>query len=233
MYFQDSVLSDDYLFGKVLAAEKDAERRLRVYLEPVEMVPDGTDVTVTDAFDAASIRWAEEPAYDYDKNYFQGDNFGYLVTRQKPIISVSSFVIAFPTQRQPLFSVPDDWVRLDKKYGHIRLVPYAAGALSSLHLNSFALSALSAGRNLPHVIRVRYLAGLKDAINDYPDLVDTIKRMAVLRIINDSFMPSSGSISADGLSQSLSFDGDKYEAAIEKTLDTLRDSIHGIRMTFL
>jgi hypothetical protein len=59
----------------------------------------------------------------------------------------------------------------------------------------------------------------------------------VLKVIDDGFLPQSGSISADGLSQSLSVDMDKYHDAIGRTLNGgkgsnggLMTAIHGIRV---
>jgi hypothetical protein len=57
--------------------------------------------------------------------------------------------------------------------------------------------------------------------------------MTVLSIMSDAFTEQSGSISADGLSQSFSADLDKFKGSIDGELDTLRQSIHGIRMAVL
>jgi hypothetical protein len=95
------------------------------------------------------------------------------------------------------------------------------------------LSMLSGGRNIPQMMHIRYTAGLKDVFTDYPDLVDLIYKMAALRMVEDAFLPQSGSISADGLSQTLSIDVDKYEATIEGKLDTLLQSLHGARMMIM
>jgi hypothetical protein len=59
----------------------------------------------------------------------------------------------------------------------------------------------------------------------------------VLKVIEDGFLPSSGSISADGLSQSLSMDMEKYRDMISTTLfgpkgsnGGLLTAIHGIKL---
>ena len=56
-------------------------------------------------------------------------------------------------------------------------------------------------------------------------------------IITDAFLPQSGSISADGLSQSLSVDVAKYYESIDLAIDGpkgghggLMSAIHGIRL---
>ena len=58
----------------------------------------------------------------------------------------------------------------------------------------------------------------------------------MLKIVADAFLPQSGSISADGLSQSLSVDMSKYSEFIDEALNGphgsnggLMTKIHGIR----
>ena len=65
-------------------------------------------------------------------------------------------------------------------------------------------------------------------------------KKAVLKILEDSFLPQSGSISADGLSQSLSVDMEKYHDMIDRTLNGgkgsnggLMTAIHGVRIGVL
>lgn len=220
-------LYPNYVWAKLLAAEADAERQLRVFFGPVEMLPEGTTQAEIDALPAGT-RWLAEPAYDWGPSDFQGDRWGYLVTRQRPIIAVAWMRFAYPIPVNTIFEVPGDWIHVDHKYGHIRLVP--TGTPFGAPLSAYVMSVVGGGRNIPHMLRVRYTAGLKDALADYPDLVDLLKKMAVLRILGDRFLPQSGSISADGLSQSLSIDYQKYQDAVEHQIDTLRQAIHGVRM---
>ncbi|WP_163333495.1 hypothetical protein, partial [Klebsiella aerogenes] len=65
-------------------------------------------------------------------------------------------------------------------------------------------------------------------------------KTASLKIIEDAFLPSSGSISADGLSQSISFEAEQHADAIQRVLHGpkgsnggLMTAIHGIRLGFL
>lgn len=220
--------SDDYLWGKLRAAEADAERHLRVYLTPTEIVPMGTPQSELDALEAAGARVVEEPGYDYDPDLFRGNSWGLIELRQKPIIKVHSIVFNYPEITSRIWTVPNDWIRPDKKYGRINLVP--TNAVMTVPLQSYVLSALGGGRSVPLMMQVRYTAGLANVERDYPDLLDLVKKMAVLAVVDDKLMPQSGSVSADGLSQSISFDADKYRDAIDKKLDTLRQAIHGIRL---
>lgn len=226
-YAPGATFSDDYLWDKLRAAEADAERRLRVFFSPVEIIPQGSDED-TDALDAANVRWIEEPGYDFDPDLFKGETWGLIETRQHPIIRIDAIQFAWPAPGMgSAFTVPQSWIRIDKKYGRINLVP--TQNLLTLPLNTFILSALSGGRSVPLMMQIRYAAGLTNAARDYPDLTDLVQKMAVLNLLADLFLPQSGSISADGLSQSLSLDLDKYRQGIEDRLETLRQAIHGVR----
>lgn len=221
--------SDELLWGKLLAAEKDAERRLRVYFQPTEIFPH----TPTEAEIAAleGRPWDEEPGYDYEPEFFMGESWGYIATRHKPILEVKRIHFAYPSPAEKVYTIPDSWIRVDKRYGHIRLVP-AAQAFSA-PLSAYIMQALGGGRTIPFMIHVRYVTGLRNVNTEWPDLVDLVMKMATLRTIIGTFPAQSGSISADGLSGSLSIDLDKWEGVIDKHLDELRDRIHGVRMIVL
>jgi hypothetical protein len=228
-YLSGVQFEDDYLFDKIKAAEGFAQRYIRCYLAPTVIIPDDAPASEVLALEHAGTRFAQESAYDYDPEFFLGEKWGYIVSKQKPIISVQSIKFAYPSPSSQVFEIPSEWIRLDKKYGHIRLVP-AAMAFSA-PLSAFIMQALGGGRTVPFMIQLRYTAGLTDAKSQYPELVAAVKRLAVVNILKDSFTPQSGSISADGLSQSVSMDIDKYQDSANAVLDTVRDAIHGIRFS--
>lgn len=229
-YFPSETLSDDYIYNKVLAAEADAERRLRTFFEPVEVLPEGTEQSVIDTLVAANTRYVQEPAYDWDPDFFRGNRWGFIETRRRPIISVDSIRFVYPSTDASLYAFPFEWIHADKKYGVINIVPQGDG---NLPLNAWILQVYGGGRIVPHMIRVRYSAGLKDANADYPDLIDLIKKMAAIRIIEDKYLPQSSTLSADGLSETFSLDIEKFKDSTDKAIEVLRQSIHGIRMAFL
>jgi hypothetical protein len=137
----------------------------------------------------------------------------------------------YPSTDQSLYEFPIQWIRMDKKYGHVRIVP--TGNATSLPLNAWLLSVYGGGRMVPHMLRIRYTSGLKDARADYPDLIDLIYQTAAVGILEDVQVPSSTSISADGLSQSNSVDVMKLREGVDKKMDDLRRAIHGVSMAFL
>ncbi|MBI1207445.1 MAG: hypothetical protein GC191_09190 [Azospirillum sp.] len=226
-YAPGADLNDDYLWSKLSAAEASVGHRLRVFLTPREIVPAGTDQATVDALVAAGETVVEEPGYDYAPSMFQGEAWGLIETRHRPIIAIRAITFAYPSATSPLLTIPPEWIRADKKFGRINLVPVQS--IGAMQMSSFVLSAIGSGRSVPLMVQVRYRAGLADAKNDYPDLVDLIMRTAALSFIDDELLPQSGSVSADGLSQSISWDGDKMRDALDAKIDKLSQSINGIR----
>lgn len=229
-YFKASALSDDYIYGKVLAAESEAARRLRVLLEPTTVFagePSAEEIAAV-----GTNPWIEESGYDYEPELWNTEDWGYLVLRNKLVSSVASVEFVYPSPVAGVFRMPDNWIRLDKKAGHIRFVP-AGSNMSVGSFGSMILTMMAGGRHVPQMLKIRYVAGMANAARDYPDLLGTIKKMAVFGIFKDAFVAPSGSISADGLSRSFSQDLDKHSAQIDSELDHLRDSIHGVRCMVL
>lgn len=222
--------SDSYVWAKLMAAEKDAERRLRVFFEPVIVFayePSDAEITAL-----AGARYVEESAYDYEPGVWGTEDWGYTVLRKVPVVAVDSVVFSYPAPTQAVFTMPKEWLRVDKKAGHVRFVP-AGSTLSIGAMSATILSAMSGGRTIPQMVQVKYRAGLRNARDEYPDLVDLVQKMALLRIVQDAYLPQSGSISADGLSQSMSVQMDAYHDGVDSAIDTLLQSLHGIRMCVL
>lgn len=225
-------VSDQYLWEKVRAAEAEISHTLRVPLVPTRYFP--IQPTADELAGLGDMAWEIDPGYDYDPGMFQGDKWGYLVTRHRPIITVDYMRFCYPTQDQGFFDVPRAWLRIDSRPGHIRMIPASAGIL--VGSAGFALSTLINRRNVPDMVQISYTAGLRNAAADYPELLDVIKKKAVMKIVADAFLPQSGSISADGLSQSVSVDMSKYGDNIEEIINGPKGSngglmaaIHGVR----
>jgi len=234
-FFPSVRLTDDFLWEKLLTAEAQiaGDAGLRVPLVPTRFFPDTPTDTEISALNG--LPWAIDPGYEYEPDFFRADRFAFIVTRQKPIVDVLRVRFVYPTGVESSYEFPRPWIQFDRKYGHIRIVP--TSATINAPIGAYALQALGAGRAIPFAIKVDYIAGLEDARKTYPQLVDVIKRMAVLKVIEDGFVAASGSISADGLSQSMSVDMQRYRDTIEMVLNGPKGSngglmaaIHGIRM---
>lgn len=227
-------LTDDYIWSKVLAGEASIEHMLRVPLVPTQFFPAEPTPDQIAAL-PANMPWRIDPPYDSDPSAFEGDKWGFIKTNNRPIQSVQLMRYVYPSPVDGLFDIPGDWLRIDPKYGEIRVVP--TSLTIAFPLAAFMISAASSGRTVPQMIQLTYVAGIANAWKEYPDLIDVIKKKAILLIIQDAFLPQSGSISADGLSQSLSVDLLKYNDIIETIINGpkgqnggLMAQIHGVRL---
>ena len=216
---------DDFLWAKILAAEAEMERKLRVFFSPVTVLPEEDTETVP----AAEARVVREPGYDYTPDLFLGDKWGLIETRHTPIIDVSQIRFAYPllSGGTTIFQVPASWMRIDRQYGWVQIV--AASSLQTMPLNTFIMGVLGSGRQIPLMLQIYYRAGLQNAATQYPDLIDAIMMRAAISVLTTLFFPASGSISADGLSQSMSIDIAKYQQSLDEKTEILRQAIHGIR----
>ncbi|EAW2493071.1 hypothetical protein AXL65_02270 [Salmonella enterica subsp. enterica] len=199
-------VSDDYLWSKLKAAESEIAHKLRILLTPHQIFPH--EPTPDELTALNGMPYMVETPYDYQPQMFDRDKWGYFITRQRPIIEVQRLRFSMPSAGNQYFDIPHDWLRLDEKYGHVRILPTTNASLVTASVLGF--TALTWQSIIPNMLRLTYTAGLKNAAEDYPELLDAIKKMAVVKIITDLFLPQSGSISADGLSESMSTDVGKY-----------------------
>lgn len=221
-------ITDDYIWDSLVAAESEASHALRVFMRPTVILPEDAPQSEIDALVAAGTPYALEAPYDYQPTVWSSDGWGHMLVRQKPVIRVDSVRFTYPNPSSDVLTVPNEWLRMDKRYGQIRFVP--TGAMMGLGpFSTYIMTAMASGRIIPGMIHVRYVAGLENPRRDYPDLVKLIKRMAILTILKSAFLPQSGSISADGLSQSSNVDTGKWQDDVDRDLNQLRDKIHGIR----
>lgn len=227
-------LTDDYIWEKLLAAESETAHELRVPLAPTAFFP--AEPTTEEVAALAGKPWGVDPGYDYSPEAFgYSDKWGMIKLRNKPLHSVSRVRFAYPGGRGSSYDLPLDWLRMDKKYGTIQFVPSSTAFLAPL--NAFVMQAIGNGRTIPLAIQISYVAGLESVSQNFPELIDVVQKKAVIKIIDDAYLPQSASISADGLSQSMSVDTDKYHAAVDQIMNGgkgsnggLMTAIHGVRI---
>jgi hypothetical protein len=215
--------SDPTLTLKLKAAEKEVGRRLAIPLEPTEIFPYEPSAAELTALDGKP--YIVEPGYDLPAGMFSMSMGGSMKLREKPVRRIDSIKIIYPTMESG-YEIPASWIQCDKKFGLVSFVP-GAGMVLATPGAAFATNALAAGLNVPYMVKVRYSAGLDNVAENHPDILDLVLRMASLKVIDDSFMPQSGSISADGLSQSISADVAKYRDNIEHELSDLKQRLTG------
>lgn len=224
-------LSDEFLWDKLMAAEAQMAHMLRVPLRPTRFF--AYDPTPEQIAALDGMPWAIDPPYDYNPSDWYGDKWGFVLTRQKPLQSIVGMKFVYPSPAQTIVDVPADWIRADKKYGHVQIVP--TGTAYQTLLGGLFMSHLSGGKTLPFTVALDYVAGLTNLKVDYPDLIDGVMKLAVTKIVQDAFKPQSGSISVDGLSQSVSIDTAKYSEIVDEIVNGsdgnggLMARIHGIR----
>jgi hypothetical protein len=133
-----------------------------------------------------------------------------------------------------VLAIPPEWLRLDGKYGHLQIVPIGSQFGYAIPSAGLALTALSGGAVVPQVFHIHYRAGIENIAQAYPDLMDIALRLAALGALKARHMPQSGSISADGLSQSYSApDLGALQEQIDGELADIRASIVGVRFAVL
>lgn len=229
----DLAISDDYLWEKLVAAESTVAHRLRVPLQPTHFFPSQPTQEQLDAI--GSMPWEIDVPYDYSPDAYMGDKWGMILMRNKPVQSITSMKFQYPSPNTVIVDVPHDWIRYDGRFGQVQLVP--TGTNYPTMLGGLFMSHLSGGKQLPFTVAIEYVAGIANVNREYPELVDAVMKLAAVKIVEDAFMPQSGSISADGLSQSLSVDAGKYHEAVDNIIDGpsnsnggLMTKIHGIRL---
>lgn len=216
-------VSDDGLWLAIKAAEAQVGRKLKIPLAPTEIFTD--EPTVAELAALNGKPYLVEPGYDMEPDFFSVSQWGALALRQTPVIEIKSMKLVYPSQGGAVFEVPKDWIRVDKKYGHLHTFPSAQ--LVSAPLSVFIMQAMTSGNTIPNMIRVRYVAGLQNVENNYPDLLTLVYRSAALSLIGDALLAQSASISADGLSQSISNDMGKLQGSVSELLEDLREQLVG------
>ena len=226
-----------YLHRKIRAAEDELERSLGIYYTPKRIICEPENRSVNPPLVLGVDYDIAEPAYDYSSQFFVGENWGGIRVRHYPVHTTPtpSITFAYPNIDHKIFTVPAAWVRLNGPFGQIRLVPASVSVYASF--TAFILSVFSGGMGIPQSVFVDYTAGFGgvdkkgDLEDDYQDLLELTRELAVLNIIDNTFMPNSLSNSADGLSQSTSYAVKDFRTSFDKKLDKFRQKIKGIRMT--
>lgn len=229
-YLAGLTISDDEIWWKIRAEEKLAEARWRTFLHPRQMYPQYFDPALLATMNTANYPVMEEPGYDYEPEMFQGDSWGDIQLRRTHVVQIQRIQFCYPNPEQQLYVIPADWIRYDRKYGRVNLV--ATTTPTAIPLNVFIMGALSGGRRIPLMMQVVYQAGLVNAFENDPDIVDYILKCAALSLIEDQFVPQSGSVSIDGMSQSTSFETGKMRDQLDRRADTIESRLNGIRVGF-
>lgn len=235
---------DTEILRKIRAAEDFYEHDLNLFFGVKKFICGATEQGIIVNPDAEPYGEIEEPGYDYDRDWYLGDRWGYLKLRNRPVVpdrtsasGITKFFFSFPSAVPHLFDVPQAWIKPDFQYGQINIIPTNAAIYASF--SAFFLSIASGGAyGLPKVIFLTYLAGYDhDRLRrDQADLLEGVKLRTLLflgGILGNIFGMGlqSNSIGLDGLSHSRGFAGGKYgrySGMIENAIQQEKE----IRQTF-
>ncbi|HDR9163616.1 TPA: hypothetical protein QDB28_004020 [Burkholderia vietnamiensis] len=212
------------LTKKILAAESELARKLGFYLQPTTIFG-GVDPSDADIAALNGGPYATESGYDMTPDFFSTSQWGTFLLRSRLVRSIASIKFIYPSLNAQVVDIPPTWMQVDKKIGLVNLVPGPGGL--NIPLNIFSMQAMNSGSTVPNMIRVVYVAGIDPSHFAYADVQDVAMKLVVLRILKDTYQPQSGSISADGLSQSLSADVAKFGEAIDDEIADLRQRVAG------
>lgn len=230
------------------------------YLFGVDFRDDNGNLLTDETFQfyiLAAIEWLEHELdikvlptsfvdlQDYNRNDYQAYNFIQL--DNYPLISVEEFNVQYPTG-QTVVNFPNEWLRLDKEHGHIRVVP-TAGTLSEILIGqggSYLPAIYNGLLSLPHLFEIQYTAGFDECRVPF-NILNVIGMAASLGPFNifGDLIAGAGianvSLSIDGLSQSIGTTSSatnagygsriiQYTKQIKAELAMLRRFYKGIRM---
>jgi hypothetical protein len=184
-----------------------AERELKSDLYPkvIKTYPDAGLVKGED-YDI------EEDPYDFFRTDYM--SFGYLVLRHRPVISVEKVELRYGHSLQ-ILTYPNDWVRLNRKFGRLSVLPTigAFGVSGPLMLASgyFFLPIMMGWAKdiVPQLICVDYTAGIDATDPQYAELRHLLAKLAaeeILRMVGTVYKSGLAgySVGEDGASESVS-----------------------------
>jgi hypothetical protein len=196
-------LKNRYLFGVDLRNDQGEpidDRTLQFYiLSAIEWFEHQLDIKLLET------TFVEK--HDYYINDYQAYN--YIQLDNYPLISVEEFNVQYPTG-QTVVQFPEEWLRIDREHGQLRIVP-TAGTLSEILIGqggSYLPAIYNGLYTLPHLFEVRYTAGFEDC-RVPANILDLIGKAASLGPFNifGDLIAGAGiatvSLSIDGLSQNI------------------------------
>jgi len=238
------------LDNAIRAADARLQRELQVYLDtkvikswPSEDLIQGQDYDI------------EEEPYDLHRHEYA--QYGFIRLRRRPVRSIERVRIMLGRENT-VFTYPEQWIRVNAAVGHLSIVPTPGAGWQGMIMQSGAyyLPYLTSGwvrDNIPQLVAVDYTVGLGGAADfgegSDPLLADLrlqrvrLAARELLLDLSNAVAPglNSRSISADGLSQSVSYTRgpkplfgahiDQIEADWKRFKQTWRESDIGIMLT--
>lgn len=144
-------------------------------------------------------------------DYYKNDYDSFLITQldNAPVISVEQFRVQYPSG-QTVVVFPNEWLRVDRAAGHVRVVP-TAGTLSEIQVGrggAFLPLVMGGMDFVPDLFQITYVAGFEEGKipANIVDLIGMFASLGPLNIFGD-LIAGAGiatlSLSMDGLSQTV------------------------------
>jgi len=148
----------------------------------------------------------EEDPYDFDPRYWK--EYGFIQLRHWPLISVERAIWYSPVKGQIMNLVTNDWIRLHKQFGQLRMFPKGGFSYGPYSVYGALWTGYGAAR-YPGAFEFDYTTGYESADFVPEGLRSTIGKYATIKalaVVGDGLLAgfSSQSVSLDGLSESFS-----------------------------
>lgn len=234
------VLSDEDIYTFLIGAIRTVERKLGIFLKPTVIMADAEERGLVKGVDYDK----EEPPYDYDARAYR--QYGFLQLFERPVQKLLALKMILPNGNPIIDFMAEEsrrkWIKLDKKAGQVRIVPYAGDptifALMGGSQTGYPFVTGTINQNLPHMFHVDYIAGY-EAFGIPEDIRNAVAKLAsidILGIAGDAILAGVASLSTsmDGLSESFSTTASATNATYgahilqyQKEVDTLFDPKDG------
>ena len=148
----------------------------------------------------------EEDSYEFDPQEWR--EYGFMQLRHWPIISVERAVWMSPVKGEIMDMIANDWVRISKQMGQIRMFPKGGFSYGPYSIYGALWTGVGA-RRYPGGFEFDYTTGFESSDFVPEGLRGVIAKYATIKalaVIGDGLLAgfSSQSISLDGLSESFS-----------------------------
>lgn len=188
---ENLALSDEAILRKLYAAEDFYERDLQMRFKQTRVFSDvfgrqngvfPADTTFALPGDYDPLTDIDEPAYNYPDYFFNYSTWGQFTLNYRPIINIERLAFAFPGTR-PLYTPPKNWLRIDRKYGTVQIVPSSGEVLVSV-LAGFILRIAGGARGVPQSIFVDYTIGFLpgELEQNHQDLIEGVKLRTIMNL---------------------------------------------------
>lgn len=198
-------LPDEILKKYIMAAIKNIERRIGIYLKPMVIACNPEERGLVEGVDYEIA----EPPYDYEAFFYR--QWGFLQLRERMVQELNDFKLVLPSGQTVIdFMKNPQWIKLYKKGSQIHIVPYGGDPTLVSYLGgSITGYPFMSGKlygYIPQMFYVDYIAGYP--LGGIPDdIVSAVGKQAaidVLGVAGDAVLAGIAGMSTtiDGLTES-------------------------------